>query len=48
MSEITVGNAKVIETYERSRGAPQLIVTVRVDMRGQPMSVRRVYDAVTN
>jgi hypothetical protein len=47
VSEITVGNAKVIETYERSPSAPRLIVTARVDMRGRQVSVRRVYDAAT-
>lgn len=47
VSEITVGNAKVIETYERSPSAPQLIVTARVEMRGRQVSVRRIYDAVT-
>lgn len=47
VSEISVGNAKVIETYERAPSAPQLIVTARVDMQGRRVSVRRVYDAVT-
>src|SRR5262249_13767944 len=46
VSEITVGDAKVIETYERSPNASQLIVIARVDMRGRQVSVRRVYDAV--
>ena len=46
VSEITVGNARVIETYERSPNATQLIVTARVDVRGQRVSVRRVYDAI--
>jgi hypothetical protein len=47
VSEITVGNAKVIETYERSPNASQLIVIARVDMRGRQVSFRRVYDDVT-
>lgn len=47
VSETTVGNAKVIETYERSPSAPQLIVTARIDMHGRQVSVRWVYDAVT-
>jgi hypothetical protein len=47
LSEITVGNAKVIETYERSPSAPQLIVTARVNIQGRQVSVRRVYDTVT-
>lgn len=47
VSEITVGNAKVIDTYERSPSAPQLVVTARIDMGGRQVSVRRVYDAVT-
>lgn len=46
VSEITVGDAKVTEAYERSPGAPQLIVTARVDMQGRQVSIRRVYDAV--
>lgn len=45
VSEISVGDAKVTETYERSTNAPQLIVTTRMDMRGHDVSVRRVYDA---
>lgn len=47
VSEITVGNVKVMETYERSPSVPQLIVTARVDRGGRQVSVRRVYDAVT-
>lgn len=47
VSEITVSNAKVIQTYERAPRAPQLVVTTRIDMRGRQVSVRRVYDAVT-
>ena len=47
VSEIMVGNARVIETYERSPSASQLIVTARMEMRGRQVSVRRVYDAVT-
>jgi hypothetical protein len=45
VSEISVGDAKVTETYERSTNAPQLIVTSKMDMRGHDVSVRRVYDA---
>lgn len=45
VSETTVGDAKVSDTYERSASAPQLIVTTRMDMRGHGVSVRRVYDA---
>lgn len=47
VSEITVANAKVIETYERSPSA-QLIVTAKVDMRGRQVSVRRAYDTLKN
>jgi hypothetical protein len=47
ISETTVGDAKVTDTYERSASAPQLIVTTRMDMRGHGVSVRRVYDAVS-
>lgn len=47
VSETTIGDAKVTETYERSTSAPQLIVTTRMDMRGHGVSVRRVYDAAS-
>jgi hypothetical protein len=43
VSETTVGDAKLVETYERSPSAPQLIVTARLDMHGRQVSVRRVY-----
>jgi hypothetical protein len=45
VSEISLGRASVIETYERLTDAPQLIVTTRMDMGGRVVSVRRVYDA---
>jgi hypothetical protein len=45
VSETTIGDAKLVETYERSSGGRQLIVTVGAEMDGQQqMSVRRVYD----
>jgi O-acetyl-ADP-ribose deacetylase (regulator of RNase III) len=47
MSETSVGDAKVTETYERSTTAPHLIVTTRMEMRDHDVSVRRVYDALT-
>lgn len=47
VSEIKVGDAKVVETYERSPNAAQLIVTARVDMQGRQVNIRRVYDSVT-
>ncbi len=47
ISEIAVGDAKVTETYERSPSATQLIVNVTIFAGGQQLSVRRVYDAVT-
>ena len=47
ISETTVGDTKVTETYERSPSTPQLIVTTRMDMRGHGVSVRRVYDAAS-
>jgi hypothetical protein len=47
VSETTIGDAKLVETYERSSGGRQLIVTVGAEMHGQQqMSVRRVYDPV--
>jgi len=47
VSETTMGNATLVETYERSPSAPQLIVTARIDMHGRQVIVRRVYDSVT-
>jgi hypothetical protein len=46
VTKTKIGDAKLVETYERSPGAPQLIVTTKIDMSGQHVSVRRVYDAV--
>ena len=46
VSETTLGNAKIIEIYERSPSARQLIVTATMEMHGQRVSVLRVYDAV--
>jgi hypothetical protein len=43
--ETALTGARVIETFERSATAPQLTVTTTVDMGGQVVSVRRVYDA---
>jgi hypothetical protein len=45
VSEISLANAKVTETYERVTTAPQLIVTTKMEMGGRDVSVRRVYDA---
>jgi hypothetical protein len=45
VSEISIGDAKVTDTYERPTNAPQLFVTTKMDMRGHEVSVRRVYDA---
>jgi hypothetical protein len=45
VSDISVGDAKVIDVYERSTTATQLIVTTRMEMQGHDVSVRRVYDA---
>jgi hypothetical protein len=47
VSETTIGDAKVTETFERSITAPQLIVTTRMDIREHEVSVRRVYDTET-
>jgi hypothetical protein len=47
VSETTIGNTKLIETYERSPGGRQLILTIGADVHGQQVGVRRVYDAVT-
>jgi hypothetical protein len=46
VKETAVGNAKVTETYERSPDAHQLIVTTKIDVSGEHVSVRRVYDEV--
>src|SRR3990170_8688957 len=40
VSETSVGDAKVIQTYERSPTGSQLILTTRMDMRGHGVSVR--------
>lgn len=45
VSEISLGNATLTETYERAPDAPQLLVTTRAEMGGQVLNVRRVYDA---
>jgi hypothetical protein len=45
VSETSLGDAKVTDTYERAPGAAQLVVTTRMDMSGHGVSVRRVYDA---
>lgn len=46
VSETAIENTKLVETYERSPGGQQLIVTIGTDMHGQQVSVRRVYDPV--
>lgn len=45
VSEISLGDAKIVETYERSSNEPTLIVTTKMQMHGRDISVRRVYDA---
>jgi hypothetical protein len=45
VSEISLANATVTETYERVTTAPQLIVTTKMEMGGRDVSVRRVYEA---
>jgi len=45
VSETSLGDAKVIEAYERLANALQLIVTTTMKIRGRELSVRRVYDA---
>jgi hypothetical protein len=45
VSEISLSDGKLTETYERSSTAAQLIVTTKLDIRGHDVSVRRVYDA---
>src|SRR5918999_1021873 len=45
VSEVSFGDAKVTEFYERGTTGTQLIVTSRMEMRGHDVSVRRVYDA---
>jgi hypothetical protein len=46
VSETTMGNARLVETYERSPNGRQLIVTIGMEMHGQQITVRRVYDPV--
>src|SRR3990170_1426143 len=45
VSETTIGDVRVTDTFEHSATARQLIVTTRMDMREHGVSVRRVYDA---
>jgi hypothetical protein len=42
--ETALAGSRVIETYERSGTPTQLTVTTTVDLGGQVVSVRRVYD----
>jgi starvation-inducible outer membrane lipoprotein len=42
--EISLANANVIETYQRSTSTPQLIVTTTMEMGGQVVNVRRIDD----
>jgi hypothetical protein len=44
VSETSLGNITLVETYQRSPNPPQLIVATTIDMGGQVVSVRRVYD----
>jgi hypothetical protein len=46
VSETTIGNTKLVETYERSPSGRQLIVTVGMEMHGQQVGFRRIYDLV--
>jgi len=46
ISETKIGDAKLVESYERSPDGRQLIVTMGAEMQGERMSVRRVYDAL--
>ncbi len=43
VSESSLGNATVTETYERAASGQQLIVATTLDMGGQIVTVRRVY-----
>lgn len=45
VSETSLGNGTITQTYERVATANQLIVTTRMNVTGQVASVRRVYDA---
>ena len=44
VSETAAGKAKITETFERATGKAGLIVTVKMKMAGQDLSIRRVYD----
>ena len=44
VSEVALGNAKVTETFDRVTNAAQLSVTTRLNLQGNEVSVRRVYD----
>lgn len=45
--DASFGNVDVRETYERLTNAPQLVVTMTMNMGGQVVNVRRVYDAAS-
>jgi hypothetical protein len=44
VSEVSLPNGKLTETYERLTNRQQLAVTTKVDVRGHDVTVRRVYD----
>jgi hypothetical protein len=45
VSEMSIGNIKMTDTYERAPAASQLTVTSKMGINGWEVSVRRVYDA---
>jgi len=44
VSEISLSDAQITQSYERVTNAARLIVTTTMDMSGQIVAVRRVYD----
>jgi len=44
VSETSLADARITETYDRLVTAPQLIVTTELEMHGRKVSVRRVYE----
>jgi hypothetical protein len=47
VSETSLGDITITETYERAKGASQIIATSKMGMGGREVTVRRVYDAAT-
>jgi hypothetical protein len=47
VSETSLGDIKITDTYERVKDSPQMALTSKMGMAGQEVTVHRVYDAAT-